>query len=83
MDTCPCCGYRTIVEEYDICEICRWEHDLAQERRPDSDAGANRVSLRQGQKNFPLFGAADPSLRAHAKSPGTQHVRDPQWRPLD
>lgn len=80
--TCPCCGYRTITEEYDICDICRWEHDLVQERDPDYMGGANSVSLRQAQWNFGAFGACERASVAHARKPGPDDVRDPNWKPL-
>lgn len=48
---CPCCGYNTITDTYEICDICGWEHDPVQADYPDED-GANRVSLRTAQRNF-------------------------------
>lgn len=82
--TCPCCGYRTITEEFDICRICRWEHDLVQESNPDSFGGANSgVTLRQAQRNFVRFGACDQENLPDAKKPGPDDVRDPQWKPVD
>ena len=79
---CPCCGYRTIVDSYDICTICRWEHDPAQEQDPDSDFGANHVSLREGQKNFEKLGVCDPAHARYAASPDEDEERDPNWKPL-
>ena len=53
---CPCCGYNTLNQPpnrtYNICNICFWEDDLIQLNNPDSDSGANRVSLNQAKKNF-------------------------------
>jgi hypothetical protein len=51
METCPCCGYKTLPEKhlYDICPICFWEDDIVQFEDPDFEGGANIVSLRQAQ----------------------------------
>ena len=79
---CPCCGYVTVLEEFDICEICRWEHDSVQESQPDSPTGANRVSLREAQMNFVKFGACEEAVRKRTVEPTSEHKRDPFWRPL-
>ncbi|MEG0830053.1 MAG: CPCC family cysteine-rich protein [Anaerovoracaceae bacterium] len=51
---CPCCGNLTLSEEgpgtYEICKQCGWEDDLHQFRNPDSDGGANKLSLNQAKK---------------------------------
>ena len=39
--TCPCCGYKTITTEFDICEICGWEHNFYQEDNSEDDGGPN------------------------------------------
>lgn len=67
---CPCCGYKTISGEYEICHICGWENDVTQRDYPDI-TGANRVTLRRAQRNFALFGAAAESLV------GTDLIRPP------
>ncbi|HEP9402485.1 hydrolase, partial [Pseudomonas aeruginosa] len=40
---CPCCGYLTFDEEpcgtYEICPVCYWEDDIAQNKDPDYDGG--------------------------------------------
>lgn len=77
---CPCCGYRTITEEWDICEVCGWEHDSVQSNNPDYAGGANRPSLREAQRNFERFGAKDRDCPNHGKPDGFE--RDPDWRPL-
>ena len=64
--SCPCCGYKTLVEEppgtYDICKICLWEDDPVQFDDPDYVGGANSVSLRQAQRNFLEFGVSKRSI---------------------
>ncbi len=49
---CPCCGYLTLSEaergSYEICPVCLWEDDASQFEDPDSDTGANSVSLAAG-----------------------------------
>lgn len=83
-DTCPCCGYRTIRESVDICDVCWWEHDPQQQADPDSTVGANsRLSLRVAQRNFALFGACAPEEADLARRPGPDDVRDPNWKPLE
>ncbi len=81
--SCACCGHRTITEEYDICDICRWEDSGFQERHPDDDKGPNHVSLRQAQWNFQAFGACDRANLPDARKPGPDDVRDPNWKPLE
>lgn len=79
-ETCPLCGYRTIGDEFDICDICGWEHDLVQESNPDSPTGANRSSFRRAQGLFAEQGLwkDSPDLRR----PAEKDTRDPEWRPL-
>ena len=48
---CPVCG-KSHVEEYDICEICNWENDPVQVRKPDFSGGANKMSLNQARKAY-------------------------------
>ncbi len=49
--SCPCCG-KSIVEEYDICEVCGWENDPIQRSKPDFAGGANRMSLIDAQQAY-------------------------------
>ncbi|WP_219660272.1 CPCC family cysteine-rich protein [Brevibacillus formosus] len=69
--TCPCCGYKTLdfEGEFDICPICFWEDDYYQFMNPASDRGANRMSLREAQKNFILLGACDDDGRQYVRTP--------------
>lgn len=83
--TCPCCGYKTIDEEFEICDVCLWEHEPVQERRLDDDGGPNRVSLRQAQQNFARFGLSmggpDPLLGSLEERTAV-YERDPDWKPF-
>ena len=81
--TCPCCGYVTITTEHDICGVCGWQHDLVRESDPDSAFGANRMSLREAQRNFQSFGAKSRRSLSNGEKPGPDDVRDPDWRPVD
>ena len=66
--TCPCCGYRTRDEKeygsYNICPICFWEDDATQVENPNI-IGANKVTLKQAQKNFIEFGACELQMKGH------------------
>ncbi len=59
---CPCCGYLTFSEEppgtYQVCPVCFWEDDRAQNDNPSLEGGANAVSLTQARANFASFGAS-------------------------
>lgn len=84
-DTCPCCGYNSLGEEYEPCLVCYWTHDLVQEREPDSAIGANGISLRDAQSNFSSFGLAYQSLAINdpLESRLRGHTRDSNWKPLE
>ena len=78
---CPCCGYLTSPEPWDICPVCFWENDASQVRDPDASGGANGISLRQAQRNFQNFGACNQDGLRHVAA-HTFH-RDPYWQPLN
>src|SRR5205814_8326840 len=82
---CPCCGYRTLPEAppgtYEICPICFWEDDNVQFEDPDFTGGANRVSLKEAQKNFGDFGASERRLLKFVRRPTTDGERDRDWQP--
>lgn len=84
--TCPCCGYKTFSAKpngsYDICEVCFWEDDQTQLGDPDYEGGANKVSLRQGQKNFVEFGACEREMINNVRQPTNEEKRDENWNPL-
>lgn len=84
---CPCCGYKTFSEElngtYEICEICFWEDDLIQLKNPDYKGGANRVSLREAQKNFVEFGACEIEMVKNVRKPKIHEERSDNWKVLE
>jgi hypothetical protein len=79
---CPCCGYRTISESFDICDICRWEHDPVMEESPDEEGGANGICLREAQRNFARFGACTEESTKYVRRPTAEDERDPNWKPI-
>ncbi|UCH35098.1 MAG: hypothetical protein JSV65_01730 [Armatimonadota bacterium] len=83
--TCPCCGYKTLSQPrcWDVCPICLWEDDNVQSDEPDFYPGANKISLRQAQRNFSEFGACERRVLPCVRKPNTEDIRDPDWRPLD
>jgi hypothetical protein len=85
--TCPCCGYKTLLEEgdgtFEICKVCFWEVDGVQSDDPDYEGGANTVSLRMAQKNFIEFGACDKRSIASVRPPESDEPRDENWKPLE
>ena len=84
---CPCCGYKTYTEKpngsYDICPVCFWEDDPIQLKKPDSNNGANKVSLKQGQRNFIEFGACTKEVTEYVRKPTKDEQRDNSWKPLE
>lgn len=83
--TCPCCGYKTLTESgcYDICPVCFWEDDPFQLNDPDSEGGANEISLKQAQKNFILFGTYDGETRRNARQLTIEEPKDEYWKPFE
>ena len=77
---CACCGYKTIYDEHEICPVCNWQGDWAQESRPDWAGCANGASLRQAQHNFIKTGDCEGDPNQRHMSPSL-YERDPQWRP--
>jgi hypothetical protein len=84
---CSCCGSKTFREQpngsYDICPVCFWEDDLIQLNDPNFEGGANRVSLKQGQKNFIEFGACEIEMIRYVRQPTKDEERDEIWKPLE
>ena len=66
---CACCGYLTVLEEYDICPVCFWEADDVQERDPTFKGGANGMSLLQAQESFRTIRASSPRWLGHVRAP--------------
>lgn len=54
MKRCPCCGYLTIDDSFevitDICEVCFWQYDEVSQDHPDISIGPNNVSLITAKK---------------------------------
>lgn len=72
---CPCCGYLTLDDRsiYDICPVCFWEDDEAEEEygkpAPERPRGPNHVHLWQARLNFLAFGASEERRRKHVRQP--------------
>ena len=70
---CPCCQYLTLSEEppgtFEICPVCRWEDDNVQYNDPDSEGGANSVSLKKARENYLTFGAKTELAKSRARKP--------------
>jgi hypothetical protein len=84
-DTCPCCGFMTVSDEYGVCRLCRWEDDYVQRPHPDVTGANGPVTLRQAQQNYAEFGVKDPNrtYTAQPHSPQAGDERNPRWRPIE
>jgi hypothetical protein len=84
---CPCCGYKTFDNvlngSYEICPVCFWEDDPLQFNNPEFEGGANRMSLRQAQRNFREFGACSREMLSNVRLPRKDEQRDENWKPLN
>lgn len=64
LETCPCCGRRSISERfsYEICRICWWEDDGQDNQNADRTQGGPNygISLTQARINFIKHGIYDP-----------------------
>jgi len=45
MNKCPVCGQYDFDGDFDVCPVCKWQHDRVQENDPDFPGGANDQSL--------------------------------------
>lgn len=75
---CPCCGFYTLDVEnpkYDICPVCFWENDPFQTKNPD-EAGANVVSLNEGQDNYRKYGACDLRMMSKTRAPRLEEMAE-------
>jgi len=54
MITCPVCReYEFEMDDnYEICTVCRWENDGLQNDEPDSNEGANDISLNEARTRW-------------------------------
>lgn len=66
---CQCCGYRTVEEDWDICPVCFWEKDPAQEEFVFSVTGANHVCLMEAIENYNRIGACEERILAYVRKP--------------
>ncbi|TAG91804.1 MAG: hypothetical protein EAZ20_03055 [Bacteroidetes bacterium] len=82
---CPCCGHKTFTEQpngtYIICPVCFWEDDPIQLNNPDYEGGANKISLKQAQKNFIEFGACDLDMKQNVRQANLEEPKDKNWKP--
>ncbi|RKQ51701.1 Cysteine-rich CPCC [Roseivirga pacifica] len=64
LESCPCCGYRTIGARgnYDICKVCWWEDDGQDNQHPERIIGGPNygISLAMGRYNYLSYGLYDP-----------------------
>ncbi|UPO90747.1 CPCC family cysteine-rich protein [Niallia sp. Man26] len=82
--TCPCCGYKTLNERdnWETCQVCKWMDDEIQSYEPDI-GGANKITLREAQKNFKEIGRAD-RINYHSKGkPTFKYEKDDNWKPYE
>lgn len=84
METCSCCGYKTIEEggNYEICSICFWEDESIQSADPWYEGGANNPSLYEAQLNFKKYGAMEKRFITNIRTPTDNDVKDSDWREL-
>ncbi|MDY0241295.1 MAG: CPCC family cysteine-rich protein [Rhodospirillaceae bacterium] len=75
---CPCCGESTIIDLFDICPICGWEHNLTQLDDPDFAGGPNILSLNQTSEWFRIKRQMDTGYtwKANAKKDGNPTLDD-------
>ena len=75
---CPCCGFLTLGDlpprSYEICEVCFWEDDPRQFESPDSDDGANGISLNEARENFEGYGASAPEYLRSVREPRRDEI---------
>jgi hypothetical protein len=66
---CACCACLTILQEYDICPVCFWEADFAQEADTLSSGGANEMSLVEAHAFYEAIGAISSDWLGHVRPP--------------
>lgn len=49
---CPVCERHIFKEDYDICPVCNWCHDIWQEENPDIKNMDNIMSLNEAKQAF-------------------------------
>lgn len=72
-ERCPCCHFNTFEKgargNHEICPVCFWEDDPAQEADNDYDGGANVISLNQARLNFRSYGAIKYEFVRYVRKP--------------
>jgi hypothetical protein len=75
---CPVCKNLTRGEKeygtYDVCPVCFWEDDDYQTDDPESDGGANEVSLIEARENFKKFGAIEKRFINDVRKPNPDEI---------
>lgn len=75
-DRCPCCHYKTLPQgedgSYSICPVCFWENDGT--RNQEQYSSPNQMTLEQGRKNFPDFGACDEDSKMLVRPPNRDEI---------
>jgi len=65
LESCPCCGHRTIGERgnYEICKMCWWEDDGQDNQHSEQVMGGPNygISLVMGRYNYLIYGLYDPN----------------------
>ena len=46
---CPVCGQTELVDDGDVCDVCKWFHDRYQEEFPDEEDCENHKPARHGR----------------------------------
>ena len=49
---CPICGQYDFTYEFEVCPVCKWEHDIVQEEDTDYKGGANKMSVNQAREAY-------------------------------
>ena len=80
LETCPVCRYEMFTDQYQMCEICGWDHDRALEQLPDLPGGMH--TLRESQRNYQLYGAVCDYALDGVRSPRDTDVYNPQLKSL-
>lgn len=77
---CPCCGYLTLSHpangSEDLCPVCFWADDEAQNSDATYAGGANRPASDEARQNFALIGAVEEQFVQFTRPP------TPEERPL-
>lgn len=48
---CACCE-KSVVEFFDVCDVCGWQNDLLQNKKADYKGGSNQMSLNEAKKAY-------------------------------